>query len=64
LTAAINHFIQDEHGKSTITGPNYYWMFAGMMAVTAVLFVFAAMAYRPSKLLNDEPAPVDLANEA
>jgi dipeptide/tripeptide permease len=65
LTAGINHFIQDKNGEQTITGPSYYWLFTTMMAVTAVLFVFAAMAYRPSPIIeNDEPPPPDLTNEA
>lgn len=54
ITAAINLAIQDEAGKSRLTGPNYYWMFAGLMAVTAVVFVFVSMFYRERTYTQDD----------
>jgi proton-dependent oligopeptide transporter, POT family len=64
FTAVINGAIQDENGMQTISTTNYFWLFAGLMAGTAVLFVFAAMAYRPTEVADSEPAPKDLADEA
>ena len=56
ITAAINVLIQDEHGKSRLTGPDYYWLFAGLMAATAVVFIFVAMMYRERTYLQGEQA--------
>jgi proton-dependent oligopeptide transporter, POT family len=55
FTALINWLIQDEHGNSKLTGPNYYWMFAGLMAATAVVFIFVAQAYREHDYTQDDP---------
>lgn len=54
ITAAINLAIQDEAGKSRLTGPDYYWMFAGLMAVTAVIFVFVSTFYREHTYTQDD----------
>jgi POT family proton-dependent oligopeptide transporter len=64
FTAIINGVIQDADGKQTISMTSYFWLFAGLMAGTAVLFIFAAMAYRPTDVADPEPAPKDLADEA
>jgi POT family proton-dependent oligopeptide transporter len=56
ITAAINVLIQDENGKSRLTGPDYYWLFAGLMAATAVVFIFVAMMYRERTYLQGEQA--------
>ncbi len=54
ITALINLFIQDEAGESRLTGPDYYWMFAAMMGVVGVLFVFVAMFYRERTYTQDD----------
>ncbi len=54
VTAVINRAIQDEAGKSRLTGPEYYWLFAGLMAATAVVFVFVAMFYRERSYTQDD----------
>jgi proton-dependent oligopeptide transporter, POT family len=59
LTALVNRFIQDENGKSRLSGPDYYWLFAGLMTATAVVFIFVAMFYRERTYTQDEA--VDLA---
>ena len=56
FTALVNEFIQDKDGNPTLTGPNYYWLFAGLMAVTAVVFIFVAMRYREHNYIQDEVA--------
>ncbi len=54
ITAVINLAIQDETGKSRLTGPDYYWLFAGLMVATAVVFVFVAMFYRERTYTQDD----------
>jgi POT family proton-dependent oligopeptide transporter len=54
ITAMINLFIQDEQGKSRISGPDYYWMFAALMGVVAILFVFVSMLYRERTYTQDD----------
>lgn len=56
LTAGINVLIQDETGHSRLTGADYYWLFAALMAGTAVLFIFVALAYRPHSYIQGEDA--------
>lgn len=46
FTAMVNYFLQDEEGNLRLSGPDYYWFFAGLMAATAVVYVFVAMNYR------------------
>jgi proton-dependent oligopeptide transporter, POT family len=58
LTALVNRFIQDENGKSRLSGPDYYWMFAGLMTATAVVFIFVAMFYRERTYTQDEAAEI------
>jgi POT family proton-dependent oligopeptide transporter len=54
LTAIVNKVIQDEHGEPRLVGADYYWFFAGLMAVTAVVYIFVAMAYRERTYIQDE----------
>jgi POT family proton-dependent oligopeptide transporter len=56
FTAIVNAVIQSRHGATMLAGPNYYWFFTGMMLVTAVIFVFVAMAYRPRNYIQQEAA--------
>jgi POT family proton-dependent oligopeptide transporter len=58
FTAVVNWFIENEDGTSKLTGPNYFWFFALMMAVTAVIFVFVAKCYREKTYIQDE-APAE-----
>lgn len=46
FTAGVNWFIQNPDGSSKLSGPSYFLFFAGMMLATAVLYIFAAKAYR------------------
>jgi len=54
FTAAVNFFIQNEDGSSKLEGPEYYLFFAGVMAVTAILFIPVAMRYREKSYIQDE----------
>ena len=53
FASQVNHFLQDEEGKLTITGTQYYLFFAGLMAATAVVYVFYAMTYREQTFLQE-----------
>jgi POT family proton-dependent oligopeptide transporter len=54
FTAVVNAFIQNEDGSSKLAGASYFWFFAGMMAVTAVIFIFVAAGYREKTYIQDE----------
>ncbi len=60
FTAIVNKVIQNPDGSSKLAGADYYWFFVGVMAVTAVLFVFVATFYREKTYIQDEaPAGAD-----
>jgi POT family proton-dependent oligopeptide transporter len=46
FTSGVNYFIRNEDGTSALPGASYYLFFAGLMAVTAILFVPVASRYR------------------
>jgi len=54
LTALVNRVIENPDGSSKLEGANYYWFFAGLMAVTSILFVFYAARYRGQTHLQDD----------
>lgn len=56
ITAVINQLIQDEHGKSRLSGPDYYWLFAGLMALTTIGFTFVAMRYHERSYIQGDAA--------
>jgi proton-dependent oligopeptide transporter, POT family len=45
FTAVVNKFIELPGGQSRLPGASYYWFFAGVMAVAAVIYVFVAITY-------------------
>lgn len=57
FAARVNRFLQDEAGELTITNTQYYLFFAGLMAATAVVYVFYALTYREQTFLQ-ESSPV------
>ncbi len=63
FTALVNHFIQNPDGTSKLTDVGYYLFFAGAMAVTAVVFVFVAIWYRPKEYLQDEALEAEAEEE-
>lgn len=54
ITAGINHFIQDAQGESRLADTTYFWLFTGLMATTAVVFVFVAARYQPKTYIHEE----------
>jgi proton-dependent oligopeptide transporter, POT family len=43
----------------TLAGAAYYWCYAGLMAATAVVFIFVAMNYREQNFIQPEAAATD-----
>jgi POT family proton-dependent oligopeptide transporter len=54
FTAGVNYFIQNEDGSSKLAGASYYWFFAIMMLITAIIFVFVAAKYHEKTYIQDE----------
>ena len=54
FTALVNAFIQNEDGSSKLEGASYFWFFAMMMTLTAVVFIFVAGHYREKIYIQDE----------
>ncbi|MCH7602821.1 MAG: MFS transporter [Planctomycetes bacterium] len=54
FTAGVNYFIQNEDGSVKLEGADYYWFFTGLMALTAVIFVFVAMFYKGQTYVQSE----------
>ncbi len=54
FTAMVNAFIQNPDGTTKLAGANYFWFFASLMTVTAVVFVFIARTYQPKIYIQDE----------
>lgn len=53
ITALVNYFIQNPDGTEKLQGADYYWFFAAMMGVTAVLFLFYARKYKIQNYIQD-----------
>jgi POT family proton-dependent oligopeptide transporter len=58
FTSAVNFFIRNDDGSSKLEGPEYYLFFAGMMLLTAIVFVPVAMRYRERIYVQDEAEDV------
>ena len=58
FTAIVNVFIRNEDGSSKLEGASYFWFFAMMMFITAVLFIFVAVRYREKSYIQDEAQSV------
>lgn len=46
FTSAVNYFIQNVDGSSKLPGADYYYFFAALMGITAILFIPVAMWYK------------------
>ncbi|MEK7992322.1 MAG: MFS transporter, partial [Planctomycetota bacterium] len=58
FTAIVNAVIENEDGTSKLAGAQYFWFFAGVMFVTALLFIPVAKRYPVKNYIQDEaPAP-------
>ena len=54
FTAGVNFFIQNEDGSSKLEGASYFWFFAGMMLLTAVIFIPVAILYKEKTFIHEE----------
>lgn len=54
FTACVNYFIMNSDGTSRLPGASYYWLFAGLMLVTALLFCVYAACYRETTSRQDD----------
>ncbi len=54
LTATVNEALKNPAISSKLAGANYYWFFAGLMTVTAVVFIFATAFYREQTYIQQE----------
>lgn len=61
FTAAVNVFIQNEDGTSKLPGASYYWFFAIVMLITAILFIPVAKRYPVKEHIQDEDSAVSSA---
>ncbi len=52
FAAFVNSFTKDAQGNSTLTGENYYWFFAGCMALATVLLVPVLLLYKPREYIQ------------
>lgn len=57
FTAAVNFFIQKPDGTVKLAGASYFFFFAGIMFVTAILFVMVAGFYRGQTHIQDTAEP-------
>ena len=56
FTAGVNFFIQNPDGSVKLAGARYFFFFAAVMFVTALLFVVVARFYRGQTSIQDEAA--------
>ncbi len=52
FTALVNHWIQNPDGTVALTGPAYYWFFAGVMFVVACVFLLVVGRYQETTYLQ------------
>lgn len=52
FTSLVNYIILNDDGSSKLEGPSYYLFFAGVMLVTAVVFIPVALAYKEKSNLQ------------
>ena len=53
FTSAVNYFIQNPDGSSKLPGADYYLFFAGLMFVTALIFVPVAKWYKEKTYIQE-----------
>ncbi len=46
FTSLVNYWIQNDDGTTWLSGPDYYWFFALIMLIVAIIFLFVAHAYQ------------------
>ncbi|MDB6170741.1 MAG: proton-dependent oligopeptide transporter family [Chthoniobacteraceae bacterium] len=63
FTAGVNYFIRNADGSVKMNDQQYFLFFAGLMLVTACIFVFVATFYRGKTYLQSQEPVSDLAAE-
>lgn len=53
FTAAVNMFIQNADGTSKLPGADYYYFFAAMMLITAILYIPVARWYKEKTYIQE-----------
>ena len=53
ITSLVNKLIQDENGKATLTGADYYMFFAYLMLGALVVYLFYARFYRGKTFVQE-----------
>ncbi len=56
FTSGVNFFIVNDNGSSKLSGSKYFWFFAGLMLLTAILFIFVSSRYQEKTYLHEERA--------
>lgn len=46
VTALVNKLIVNADGTYKLNGSEYFWFFAGLMLITAVIFIFVSLRYK------------------
>jgi POT family proton-dependent oligopeptide transporter len=54
FTTGVNIFIQNDDGTLKLEGASYYWFFTGLIALTAVFFLFVIAFYKPRTYVQEE----------
>ncbi len=54
FTSAVNFFIISDNGDSLLDGAAYFWLFTGLMALTAIFFIFVSRNYQGEVYLHHE----------
>ncbi len=57
FTAGVNHVIANPDGTSKLPGSSYYWFFASIMLLAAILYLPVAARYKSKEYLQDEAPP-------
>ena len=54
FTALVSAFIVNDDGSLMLTGADYFYFYAKLMFVTAILFLFIVKYYKPKTYLHEE----------
>ena len=63
ITAVVNAIILNKDGSSKLPGTQYYWLFAILMLLAAILFVPVAKKYKETEYIQEE-SPADSLGES
>ena len=59
FVSVVNSVIQNDDGTVALAGASYFWFFVGVVVVTGVIYIFAAMAYKEEMYLQDHGGKLD-----